>query len=423
MKKYLIVCVLLISFGSLQAQFDHYFLDKSLRIDFTHAGTDSTEWFALDELIEEPFWGGSKTKLIDTFLYGEYQVKVFDEKTSELLYSRGFSSLFGEWQTTIESKQMCRSFNETTLIPYPKNPVIITLNSRNHDGVSEEKFSLRIDPESYFIRPAKPSTASVFDVQINAPSDKAVDIVILGDGYTAAEMGTFIADCEHFGEMMFGFEPFKSWQKSFNIRAVMVTSAETGSRIPGDKIYPSTALSSSYYTFDSERYCMTYDPKAVRDFAGLTPYDQIYILVNSEKYGGGGIYNFYSLSASRNKLSGEIIVHEFGHGFAGLGDEYFDSSTSYNDFYNPLVEPWEPNLTTMVNFDSKWEKFVGDSIPVPTPAIKRYSQTIGVFEGGGYVAKGVFRPRQDCLMHTFKGHTFCAVCEDAIIQMIRFYTE
>ncbi|MFZ4464671.1 MAG: M64 family metallopeptidase, partial [Bacteroidales bacterium] len=365
----------------------------------------------------------SKTKLIDSFKYGEYQVKVFDEKTSDLLYSRGFSSLFGEWQTTVESKQMSRSFNETVLIPFPKETVILTLLSRNHDGVSEEKFRLRIDPASYFIRPAKPSTASVFKVQINAPSENAVDIVILGDGYTAAEMGNFIADCEHFGEMMFGFEPFKTWQKAFNIRAVMVASAESGSRIPGDKVYPSTALSSSYYTFDSERYCMTYDHKTLRDFAGLTPYDQIYILVNSEKYGGGGIYNFYSLSASKNKLSGEIIVHEFGHGFAGLGDEYFDSSTSYNDFYNPMVEPWEPNLTTMVDFESKWKQFLSDSVPVPTPSTKKYNEAIGVFEGGGYVAKGVFRPRQDCLMHTFKGHTFCAVCEDAIIKMIRFYTE
>jgi hypothetical protein len=405
------------------AQFDSIFVDKSLRFDYTHAGNFETEYFALDALIEEPFWGGSKKNLIDTFDYGEYCVKVFDAGSKEIIYSRGYSSLFGEWQTTGEAKLLVRSFSETVIIPFPKKPVILSLFSRSHDGVPEEKFSCNIDPSSYFIRPAKAGKISIFDIKTDVPSANAVDIVILGDGYTTAELGDFIADCQYFNEKMFAFEPFKTQQHKFNLRAVMIPSEESGAIIPATDEWPATALSSSYYTFDSERYCMTYDNKSVRDYAGLVPYDQIYILVNSTKYGGGGIYNFYSLSASKNKLSGEIIVHEFGHGFAGLGDEYFDSSTSYDDFYNLKIEPWEPNLTTLVDFDKKWKHLLGSKTPVPTPDIIDFQETIGVFEGGGYVAKGMYRPAHDCLMHTFKGHVFCGACEASIIRMIDFYTQ
>lgn len=415
--------LILIGLKSVQAQFDSTFNDKTMRIDYTHAGNFETEWYALDAIIEEPFWGGSKKNLIDTLEYGEYCVRVFDAGTKNLIFSRGYSTLFGEWQTTPESKELMRSFSETVIIPFPKKPVTLSLFSRNYNGVMEEKFTCHIDPSSYFIRPSKPGQISVFDIKANLPSANAVDIVILGDGYTTAELGDFIADCQNFSDKMFGFEPFKTYQDKFNIRAVMVPSAESGAIIPAIGKWPSTALSSSYYTFDSERYCMTYDNKSVRDYAGLVPYDQIYILVNSDKYGGGGIYNYYSLSASKNKLSGEIIVHEFGHGFAGLGDEYFDSSTSFNEFYSLKIEPWEPNLTTLVDFDKKWKNLLNVETPVPTPDEKEYYETLGVFEGGGYVAKGMYRPAHDCLMHTFKGHTFCRACETAIVRMIGFYTE
>ncbi len=423
MKRYFLLIAVLCSFATAQAQFDSLFFNKSLRIDYTHAGTFDTEWFALDKLIEEPFWAGSTSHLIDSFAYGEYCVRVFDAERKQLLYSHGYSSLFGEWQTTAEAKQVARSFSETVLIPFPKKPVVISLFSRSHDGIFEEKFTYQIDPKSYFIRPSKPGQISVFDISADHPSVNAVDIVILGDGYTAAEQGDFIADCQGFNEKMFAFEPFKYYQDKFNIRAVMIPSMESGATIPANGEWPATALSSSYYTFDSERYCMTYDNKSVRDYAGLVPYDQIYILVNSSKYGGGGIYNFYSLSASKNKLSGEIIVHEFGHGFAGLGDEYYDSSTSYDDFYNLNIEPWEPNLTTLVNFDSKWKQLIDKQTPIPTPDTKEFAESMGAFEGGGYVNKGMFRPKSDCLMKSFKGHTFCAACEEAIVKMIRFYCD
>jgi len=423
MKKYLLVISCLLALNGLHAQFDSHFDNKTLRIDYTHAGNFETEWYALDALIEEPFWSGSHKNLIDSFDYGEYCVKVVDVSSNELIYSRGYSTLFGEWQTTIEAKALTRSFSETVLIPFPKKPVILSLYSRSYAGLMEEKFTCTINPKSYFIRPAKLEQIAVLDINVHAPASNAVDIVILGDGYTQAEMGNFISDCQNFTTKMFAFEPFITYQDKFNVRAVLIPSSESGATIPATGEWVSTALSSSYYTFDSERYCMTYDNKSVRDYAGLVPYDQIYILVNSAKYGGGGIFNFYSLSASKNKLSGEIIVHEFGHGFAGLGDEYYDSSTSYTDFYNFNAEPWEPNLTTLVAFDKKWKHLLQSETPVPTPDTKKFNETLGVFEGGGYVAKGIYRPAHDCLMKSFQGHTFCAACEEAIIRMINFYTE
>ncbi|MDO9028363.1 MAG: M64 family metallopeptidase, partial [Candidatus Roizmanbacteria bacterium] len=192
---------------------------------------------------------------------------------------------------------------------------------------------------------------------------------------------------------------------------------------PADSVWKNTILSSSFYTFDSERYCMTEDHKSVRDLAANAPYDQIYILTNTTKYGGGGIFNFYSMSSSSNRFSAAIIVHEFGHSFAGLGDEYFDSSTSYNDFYNLTIEPWEPNLTSLVDFDSKWSHLLAEDTPVPTPSDTAFIGKTGVFEGAGYVAKGMYRPAFDCLMHTFRGNRFCKACEEAISKMVEFYAD
>ncbi|MBU1008632.1 MAG: IgA Peptidase M64 [Bacteroidetes bacterium] len=423
MKKALILFGLILGFAQAQAQFDKWFEPSTLRVDYVHAGNQQEAWFAFDEVLKEPFWGGSKTRLTDDFGYGNYRLEVFDLNSDSLIYSRGYSSLFGEWQTTLEAKAMSRSFNETVVMPFPKDRVRLVLSARGSDGIFERQFELVIDPKSYFIGPGQRLGYTVSDIEINALPEQAVDIVILPDGYTAAELEKFQADCIAFSNKLFLFAPFAENRTKFNIRAVMAPSAESGADIPAESIWKNTLLSSSFYTFDSERYCMTYDHKSVRDLAGNAPYDQIYILQNTTKYGGGGIFNFYSLSSSSNKLSAEIIVHEFGHSFAGLGDEYFDSSTSYNDFYNPAVEPWEPNLTSLVDFDNKWKHLIGEEIPVPTPPDSAFYNKTGVFEGGGYVAKGIYRPSYDCLMHTFKGHTFCAACSEAIVKMINFYAE
>ena len=421
--KYLISLFLIATTLIVNAQFEKCFHDKTLRIDYYHSGNNETEFYTFSQLLEEPYWGGSKVNLVDTFNYGKYYFKVFDIKTDSLLYSRGYSTLFGEWQTTDEAKTTSRSLMETVVMPFPKDDVRIEFYSRNKKGIFEKKFEYNVDVDSYFIKPERNLEYPAFDVHISGDPAKKVDIVILPEGYSKNELGLFINDCQKFANLLFSFSPYSENKDKFNIRAVLAASEESGNDIPGDSIWKKTLMNTGFYTFDSERYCMTMDNKSVRDLAANAPYDQIYILVNNEKYGGGAIYNYYSVSVNSNILASKIFVHEFGHGFAGLGDEYYNSPTSYNDFYPLDVEPWEPNITTLVNFDSKWKHLLKKKTPIPTPPKKKYLDKPGVFEGGGYVAKGVYRPAYDCLMKSFKGDKFCETCIEAIQKMIDFYSK
>ncbi len=405
-----------------QAQFDSFFYPKTLRVDVIHAGDAQNELYALKNLSEEPFWGGSHLNLLDTFNYGRHKAEVFDAASGLLIYSKGYSSLFFEWQTTAEARSMVRSFEETVVLPFPVKPIRLVLSSRDSNEVFRQILSINIDPADYFIRPAKKTAIQVYDVMINGEAASKVDIVIIPDGFTAAEMELFKQSADAFAESLFQFEPFKSHRDKFNIRAVLTPSAESGVAIPAENVWPETAVSANFYTFDSERYCMTTAHHRLRDVAGVVPYDQIYILTNTKKYGGGGIFNFYCLSSAGNSASAKIIVHEFGHGFSGLADEYYDNSTSYESFYNSAVEPWEPNITTLVHFDAKWKSLLADETPIPTPDTDEWEGKTGVYEGGGYMAKGVYRPSRDCLMHTFKKDVFCAACSKAIVDMIDFYT-
>ncbi|MCD6092053.1 MAG: peptidase M64 [Bacteroidales bacterium] len=407
------------SFG----QFSKYFTEETLRLDYTHVGDAKNEFYYLDELIAEPYWGGSKTQLIDNFKYGNYFFEVYDKASGILIYSRGYSSLFAEWQTTLEAKNLSKSFEETVIFPMPQNPVIVKLYSRSWKGKLEKQVEYNIDPKDYFIKRGLKMNYPVYQALIQGDPAEKVDIVILPDGYTKEEMDLFIADCDKFAKVLFEYHPYSEYKDRFNISGVLAPSEESGADIPKENIWRNTLLGSSFYTFDSERYCMTTENKSVRDVAANVPYDQIYILVNTEKYGGGAIFNYYNISVNSNKQAGKIFIHELGHGFAGLADEYYDNSTSYNDFYNLTIEPWEPNITTLVDFDSKWGHLIADSIPIPTPDSTVYNSTMGVFEGGGYSAKGIYRPRKDCLMNTFKEDTFCDACSEAIIKMINFYSK
>lgn len=405
------------------SQFDKFFLDKSLRLDYSHSGNNKNEYFFFEEFIEEPHWGGSKVNLVDTFEYGNYYVKVFNKSNDSLLYSRGYSSLFREWQTTDEAKEISRSMSESVVIPFPKQPVDIVIYSRDYKGNFKEVCRVSANPDDYFIKKDRRLIYPTFTAHKSGDPEKKVDIVILPDGYSKDEMGLFIDDCRKFTAELFNYSPYSDNTDKFNIIGVLAPSLESGNDIPADDVWKKTLMSTSFYTFDSERYCMTYDNKSVRDLAANAPYDQIYILVNNEKYGGGAIYNYYNVSVNSNDQAGKIFIHELGHGFAGLGDEYYTSSTSYNEFYKEDVEPWEPNLTTLVDFDSKWKSMLKKRTPIPTPDTEKYQNKLGVFEGGGYVAKGVYRPMHDCLMNSFMGEEFCPVCNKAIQDMINFYSE
>ncbi|MBN2237834.1 MAG: peptidase M64 [Bacteroidales bacterium] len=423
MKKisYLLFFLLISNFSF--AQFDSFFSNQSLRIDYTHAGNHDQEFYFLDEIIAEPYWGGSKTNLIDSFKYGKYFFEVYDQKSGALIYSRGYSTLFAEWQTTLESKEVSKSFQETIVIPMPINPVIIKLYSRNWKGKLIKQVEYTIDPKNYFIKHGLKNEYPIYQALVQGDPSEKVDIVILPDGYTKEEMNLFIKDCDKFAQVLFNYYPYSKYKDRFNISGVLAPSEESGADIPKDSVWKNTLLGTSFYTFDSERYCMTTENKDVRNVAANVAYDQIYILVNTTKYGGGAILNHYNISVNSNKEAGKIFIHELGHGFAGLGDEYYDNSTSYNDFYNLEVEPWEPNITTLVHFDSKWGHLIADSIPIPTPDSTMYQNSMGVFEGGGYSAKGIYRPKKDCLMKTFDGDHFCDACAEAIENMINFYSK
>ena len=422
-KALLLLLLLTSSHFASKAQYDVHFTDQQLRIDYYIFGNSDTCYYAFDKYVKEPVWGGTKSNLIDSLGYGDYLVEVLLHDSDILIYSRGYCNLFKEWQSTSEAGFITKGFNESVIIPYPKETVDVLFYLRNYDGTFVEMMRLVVDPDDYFIQDAPKPQFSILNVHGNCAPENAVDIVILPDGYSEEEMGKFVIDCNFFKECLFSYEPYNSYQDRFNIRAVMAPSKDSGISVPAEDIWKNTAVGCSFYIFDSERYCMSTNNQAIRNLAGLVPYDQIYILANTTKYGGGGIFNFYCVSSTGDDLSSDVIIHEFGHGFAGLGDEYYYDATSYESYYNLDIEPWEPNLTTLVDFEKKWKDMLKKKTPVPTPAENKYINEVGVFEGGGYEAKGMYRPKMDCLMKTFQGNKFCEDCHKAIERMILYYTE
>jgi len=406
-----------------QVKFDDYFEPKTLRVDYFHTGDKDHDSYSIDELRKEPYWGGSKTNLIDKFEYGEFKIEVRDSASDKLIYSRGFSTLFGEWQTVKEAQQVVKSFSETFTMPYPKKPVMLDFFTRDKKNVYIKKFSYQINPATYFITPEQRLKYESFEVHNSGDPSSKVDIVIVPEGYTAGEMNKFKEDCKKFAGYLFNASPFKENKNRFNIWGIEAASQDSGTDIPAKYVWKKTLVNSTFYTFDLERYLMTYDNKSVRDVASNAPYDQVYILVNTNIYGGGAIYNHYSVCVANNKYEEYIFTHEFGHGFAGLADEYYTSDVAYENFYPLDVEPWEENITTLVDFDSKWKSLVKKDTPVPTPAAAENKEVVGVFEGGGYVAKGVYRPEMDCTMKSITVDNFCEVCKKAIQDMINFYSE
>lgn len=400
--------------------FADYFYQKTMRMDYLHVGDRDNEEIIFDELIEEPIWGGNIINLVDTLNLGNHFFKVFDKESNELIYSRGFSSLFQEWQSTEEAKQYRKSFKETIVFPFPKKNVIVEFFSRDYFNLFQLVYSHEIDPENYFIRKEQRYVYPNFKVHYSGNPNEKLDILILPEGYDRNEIDSFKVDCNKMKEYLFNFAPFSEYNNEINIWGVEAPSEESGTDIPADTIWKKTLLDGSYYTFDSERYLMTENIKKVRDVASNAPYDQIFILVNSSKYGGGAIYNYYSMTAAKNKFSKEVFIHEFAHGLAGLADEY-GYDTTYQNYYKEDVEPWESNITTLVEFDKKWKHLVDESTPVPTPEDSVYHDINGVFEGAGYVAKGVYRSTFDSIMKTLGKDEFNDVSREALINVIEFY--
>jgi len=404
-----------------QIDFDRYFTAKVLRFDYLFAGNHKNTTVYPAGMKEEPFYGGSKTRLIDPFGYGNFKYELFDSAENKLIYSRGFCTLYQEWQTTAEAKVMERSFHEVATMPFPRNKSRFVLSIRKPDGSFMELYEMDIDPDDYFIRKEKPAEAAVTRIKYSGDPSENVDLAFIAEGYTAEEMNKFREDVKRITKVLLAEPPFSEYKDKFNIWAVEAVSSESGTDIPGERIYVSTIMNSGFFTFDLDRYLTTQDIRSVNDYAAIVPHDNIIILINSPRYGGGGVYNYYSCTTVDHPLSAHVFIHELGHGFAGLADEYYSSTVAYENFYPLDVEPWEPNITTLVNFDTKWKKIINPSTPVPTPPEKEYDKVVGVFEGGGYSAKGIYRPQMECTMKSNTPSGLCAVCRKAVRDMIEFY--
>ncbi|WP_439184366.1 M64 family metallopeptidase [Carboxylicivirga taeanensis] len=419
-----IISIVLLS-ACLQAQtaFDRHFVEKTMRVDFILAGNNVQQAAYLLELKQEPLWGGGQINLIDSLGYGEYRFTISDFVSMEPLYSRGFCTLFEEWRTTAEAQAVDKAFYQSITFPYPQNKVFFKLEERKKDGTYQALLSIAIDPEDPNISKEQLPQYDVVKVVDGGASANMIDFTFIAEGYKSEEMDKFVADVKRMAAYILSQEPYKTHRNKFNFWAVCSPSDDSGTDNPRGDEWRRTAVNSSFNTFYIDRYLETADVFSIRDIAACAPYDHICVLVNSEKYGGGGIYNHFSIGTADHPMAEQVMLHEIGHGFGGLADEYYTSDVAYQNFFDLKVEPWQPNITTMVNFNAKWKHLIEEGVPVPTPSDKKYEKTTGVFEGGGYVEKGVFRPAINCRMKTNEAKGFCAACQEAIVNMIEFLTD
>ena len=402
--------------------YNEFFTGNTMRFDFHHAGNSSTEQYFFDRTIREGAWAGSKKSLINPFDYGEQHFRIIDNATGKVIYKNNYCTLFNEWQTTPEAEKAERSFPESVIFPEPKNDFTIEFYARNKKSKEwEKKYTQTVDVNDFNILPGKTPYESV-DIHIGGDIAHSLDIVLLPDGFTAGEKDKFLAACQMWSDALFKYAPFTQNRHRINIRAVWAASNEKGVSKPGVGKWVDNLLGTRFFTFNSERYQMTEEFQKVRDVAACAPYESIFILTNSDKYGGGGIYNYYGLgSAGDTGRTGEVYVHEFGHSLMGLGDEYIEVGNTVSALYPAGKEPWEANLTRFVNFKGKWEDKIKEGTPVPTtvaPGTTERDWEIGAYEGGGYLEKGIYRGWPECMMKALTD--FCPVCQDAISRYLDY---
>jgi len=478
--------LLVINVKASEIKFDDYFTDETMRIDYHHMGDAEFEMISIDRIYRYGTWAGSINNLIDKLNNGKYYLKVYDFESGKLLYSKGFDAYFGEYQTSAEALNgIKKTYHETALIPYPKNKIRFSIEKRDKKNNLAEIFNAEINPNDLYIVKDKVVDSSIKIIKhenIDDPHTK-IDIAVLGDGYTESETEKFQKDFERLTKTLFEIEPYKSNKDKFNFYGVLKPSEESGSDEPGADIFKNTAFGTTFYSLGSERYLLTEDNKTVRDVAANVPYDALVIIVNHIRYGGGGIYNLFCTLTSDNQWFEYLFLHEFGHSFAGLADEYYTSDVAYNEFYKIDVEPVEPNLTALVDEDEfKWKEFVNDGVEIPTlwekaqfdsmdlkwqkerralnekiAELKRnkalseeilkvqeeynrkdkihsevvadflkkskYSDKVGVFEGAGYLSNDLYRPMIDCLMFSKGKKPYCKICESAVLGVIKRYIE
>ena len=452
---------------------------QTMRLDYYHTGNAKQEVFSVDRVVLEPLpWPGDLSKSIDTTNLGKYFFEVRDAKSKQVLYSRGFASIYGEWETTDEAATMMRSFSESLRFPAPSGPVDIVLKKRDAKNEWRDIWSTSVNPNDMFVdrsRPAPP--APLIEIQKMGDPATKVDLLLLGDGYSARETKKFVADARRLLAVLFATSPFKEHRKDFNVWGLCPPAHQSGISRPSTGIYHDSPVGATYDAFGSERYVLTFDNRALRKVAQFAPYEFIEILANNRTYGGGGIFNLYSTVAVDNAFANYVFVHEFGHHFAGLADEYYTSDVSYNPPAE-RIEPWEPNVSALRATDGvpgvfgdlrvflKWKDMISPDTPIPTAwnkeefekysreiqkrraqirkdklpenvmealfreeleherkmfAAEKFAGHVGAFEGANYEPKGYYRPEIDCIMFSRTNH-FCAVCRRAIERIIGLYS-
>lgn len=467
--------------------FEQYFEDVTLRIDYYHTGDATAEAFTLDKIYRQGPWAGNPDNCLQPFEMGLYKVSVLDIASNRVIFTQGFNSIFAEYQTIEPAIQgISRTYHESVLIPCPRKPFILILEKRDRYNLLSLVFRQSLDPSDYHILNETYQSAKdqIIPVVRNGDPHHQVDLVFLSEGYREDEIDRFKADLKYYTDLFFRVEPYKSRARQFNIHGIFSPSLESGTDEPRQGIYKNTKLNSSFNAFDLDRYCLVEDNKAIRDMAAQVPYDAILIMVNKDRYGGGGIYNWQTVFNTGSSWRDYVFLHEFGHAFAGLADEYFSSPVAYVDFYTPGVEPLEANITALLDPDNvKWKKYLSPGIAVPTEwgkatydslnnrltriaaekervidslqasgvprqeiekadleyqaSLNRLSQAlddffanhplrdkVGVFEGANYMSKGMYRPTLMSLMHKFEAGnlSYDVVNEQAILSIIQYYT-
>lgn len=407
--------------------------DKTLRIDYIFSGTDKSQEISLDEMSSFDGWAGRRVNLDKAPLRGNGQISMKDVSTGEILYVQSFSTLFQEWQTTEEATRVRKSFENVFLLPMPSSKACVKVELYDFKGGVSASLTHMVDPSDILIRRMEPVPAPHKYLLKSGPVEECIDVAIVAEGYTAQEAEKFYADAQTAMEALLEHAPFNRHKDRFNYVAVALPSDDSGVSVPGDGVWKKTALGAHFNTFYMDRYLTTLRLRQLHDHLVGIPYEHIIILANTDTYGGGGIFNSYTLTTAGHPAFRPVVVHEFGHSFGGLADEYYYDD-QFVEYYYPDCEPWEQNITTLYDFKSKWDDMLPKVIGIPTEPVdgniwKKFhdgvpmESLIGVYEGAGYQSKGVYRPFPDCRMKTNAAESFCPVCQRAIERMIRFYTE
>lgn len=382
--------------------------EQTLRVDYIFTGTDKTAEISLDQMSCYDGWAGRRTNMKEVPVRGNGQICMTDQQTGDTLYRMSFSTLFQEWQTTEEATRVRRSFEGVYLLPMPEVKVNVDVQLFDFYGNIAAQMRHGVDPKDVLIRKQNPTPAPHKYIMSGGAPEECIDVVIVAEGYTEAEMDVFYADAQETVNALLSHEPFGTYKDSFNFVAVALPSVDSGVSVPGEGDWKNTALKAHFNTFYMDRYLTTLHVKNLHDKLAGIPYEHIIILANTDNYGGGGIYNSYTLTTAHHPAFKPVVVHEFGHSFAGLADEYFYDD-QYVEFYYPGVEPWEQNITTLADFESKWKDMLD-------------AGQAELLEGAGYQSKGVYRPADDCRMRTNRPDHFCPVCQRAITRIIEFFT-